>query len=59
MVLLIPEGDSHYRYENCVFVGYDWDLIDLNLLTGDEKAYLKAYESECQKRGTQLMECPL
>ena len=58
IALLIPQGDD-YDYENVVFVGYDWDLIDLNKLTGDEKNYLKVYEGQCRKLGTQLMECPL
>ena len=58
IALLIPEGDD-YAYENVVFVGYDWDLIDLSKLTTDEKSYLKDYEAQCRKMGTQLMECPL
>jgi Xaa-Pro aminopeptidase len=59
VVILMPEGSTHYRYENLVFVGYDWDLIDLDRLTDDEKKYLKHYESQCRELGTQLMECPL
>ena len=59
IALLIPEGESHYRYENVVTVGYDWDLIDLNQLTSEEKTYLKTYEAKCREMGTQLMDCPL
>ncbi len=59
VALLIPEGDAHYRYENVVFVGYDWDLIDLSKLTEEEKIYLKDYESKCRELGTALNECPL
>ena len=59
IALLIPEGSTHFRYENVVFVGYDWDLIDLNALTTEEKAYLKTYEAKCRELGTQLMDCPL
>ena len=57
--LLIPEGDHHYRYENVVFVGYDWDLIDLEKLTPEEKTYLKDYEAKCVALGTNLTSCPL
>jgi Xaa-Pro aminopeptidase len=59
VALLIPEGTAHYRYENVVFVGYDWDLIDLAVLNGAEKDYLKAYEARCRELGTALTECPL
>ena len=59
VALLIPEGDSHYRYENVVFVGYDWDLIDLSRLTDEEKVYLKNYELKCRELGTTLTDCPL
>jgi len=59
VALLQPEGSTHYRYENVVFVGYDWDLIDLTKLTPDEKDYLKSYEKKCQELGTHLTSCPL
>lgn len=58
VALLIPEGAA-YRYENVVFVGYDWDLVDLSKLSSEEKNYLKGYEAKCRELGTQLMECPL
>jgi Xaa-Pro aminopeptidase len=48
-----------YEYENVVFVGYDWDLIDLQKLTPEEKQYLKAYEAKCAELGTTLTACPL
>lgn len=59
VALLIPEGDTHFKYENVVFVGYDWDLIDLEKLTDEEKQYLKAYEAHCKALGTELTACPL
>lgn len=59
VALLIPEGIISYRYENVVFVGYDWDLIDLARLTEDEKKYLKNYEEKCRELGTTLTPCPL
>jgi Xaa-Pro aminopeptidase len=59
VALLQPSGPSHFRYENVVFVGYDWDLIDLAKLTVDEKNYLKTYEGQCRELGTTLTDCPL
>jgi Xaa-Pro aminopeptidase len=59
VALLHPEGQGHYRYENVVFVGYDWDLIDVSMLDESEKSYLRAYEARCRELGTQLTECPL
>ncbi|MBC7396149.1 MAG: M24 family metallopeptidase [Bdellovibrionales bacterium] len=59
IALLHPEGPNRLRYENVVFVGYDWDLIDVKLLNDEEKTYLKDYETQCQLLGTDLMECPL
>ncbi|MDN7676586.1 M24 family metallopeptidase [Burkholderia oklahomensis] len=46
-------------FENLVTVGYDWDLIDLDLLTDDERAYLRDYEQSCVERGTNVTHCPL
>ncbi len=59
VALLIPEGSTHYRYENVVFVGYDWDLIEVSRLTAEEKSYLKEYEAKCSELGTTLTPCPL
>ncbi|MGU7769811.1 M24 family metallopeptidase [Burkholderia sp. MR1-5-21] len=46
-------------FENIVAVGYDWDLIDLDLLTDEERDYLRDYEQLCVERGTQVTPCPL
>jgi Xaa-Pro aminopeptidase len=59
VVFLIPGPDGAYRFENLVHVGYDWDLVDLDRLTEQEKTHLKAYEARCRELGTELMECPL
>jgi Xaa-Pro aminopeptidase len=59
VVLLMPEGEGAYRYDNLVFVGYDWDLVDVSKLNSEEKQYLKEYEQRCRELGTQLTECPL
>jgi len=58
IAFLHPQGGD-FKYENIVFVGYDWDLIDLAKLSDAEKKYLRAYEEKCRKMGTHLMECPL
>ena len=47
------------RGENVVFVGYDWDLIDVSRLSDAEKKYLKEYEEKCRELGTTLTPCPL
>ncbi|WGS53452.1 M24 family metallopeptidase [Paraburkholderia sp. D15] len=47
------------RFENIVAVGYDWDLIDLDLLDEAERDYLRDYERWCVERGTQVTACPL
>jgi len=51
--------DDHFVFENLSFVGYDWELIDLDQLTLDEKEYLKLYEDRCQNLGTEITRCPL
>lgn len=38
-------------FENLVWVGFDHDLIDTNLLTKQEVEWLENYERECEKRG--------
>lgn len=54
------QEDAHtHTFENVVFVGYDWDLIDLSLLDEHDRADLAAYERKCQSLGTQVTHCPL
>lgn len=47
------------EFENIVAVGYDWDLIDLDLLDDSERTYLRDYERLCAERGTSVTACPL
>ncbi|RXV65035.1 M24 family metallopeptidase [Burkholderia stabilis] len=54
-----PESPELLAFENLVSVGYDWDLIDINMLDEHERCYLAKYESHCLSLGTQLTECPL
>lgn len=53
------ENKNTHTFENVVFVGYDWDLIDLSLLNEQDKAELAAYERRCLALGTQVTHCPL
>lgn len=50
---------DHFVFENLVFVGYDWELIDVEQLDDQEKEYLKRYEYQCQQMGTSITACPL
>ncbi len=58
VAILHKEKDT-FRYENIVFVGYDWDLVDVAALSPEEKTYLKSYEQKCKELGTTITECPL
>lgn len=61
-VVVVKRDEFHpenFHFENLSFVGYDWDLIDLDRLTEDEKDYLKGYEHKCQELGTEITRCPL
>ncbi|NBX18064.1 MAG: M24 family metallopeptidase [Proteobacteria bacterium] len=53
-----PQANSH-GFENVVFVGYDWDLIELSLLNDEDKNDLAAYERKCRSLGTNVTDCPL
>ena len=56
-IVIIRQDDAQpdtVTFENIVTVGYDWDLIDLDLLDDDERAYLRDYERLCVERGTQV-----
>lgn len=48
-----------YGFENFIWVGLDWDLMDPALLGEEEKAWLAAYERRCASLGTSLTPCPL
>ncbi|RBL64983.1 X-Pro aminopeptidase, partial [Pseudomonas sp. MWU13-2625] len=61
-IVIIRQDDAQpdtVTFENIVTVGYDLDLIDLDLLDDDERAYLRDYERLCVARGTQVTACPL
>ncbi|MCA2959725.1 MAG: M24 family metallopeptidase [Silvanigrellales bacterium] len=48
-----------YGFENFMFVGFDWDLIDVSLLDDGERAWLASYERRCASLGTHVTSCPL
>jgi Xaa-Pro aminopeptidase len=39
------------RFRNMVFIGFDHDLINFEMLTEQEQAWLDEYEKECAARG--------
>ena len=45
------EHKNMLKFRNMVFIGFDHDLIDTNLLTDQESTWLDEYERECEKRG--------
>ncbi len=47
-----PEFKGMLRFKNMVYIGYDHNLIDIDLLSREEMDYILAYEEECKKRGT-------
>lgn len=46
-----PVLSDMLRFRSLVYVGFDHDLINENLLTDEEVRWLEEYERECQKRG--------
>ena len=61
-VVLVQRSEKtagNFSFENILWVGFDWDLIDVSRLTEAEKAWLKNYESKCESLGTAVTKCPL
>lgn len=46
-----PELTGMLRFRSLVYVGFDHDLINFDLLSDEEKNWLDQYEKECAKRG--------
>ncbi|MEY4065399.1 MAG: hypothetical protein RIR26_1607 [Pseudomonadota bacterium] len=64
VAIVVPRADGSaetntHTFENVVYVGYDWDLIDVELLSPEDKNDLIAYERKCQSLGTAVTACPL
>ncbi len=45
-----PDFEGMLRFESLVYVGFDHDLIEFEMLTEQEEKWLNAYEDECHKR---------
>ena len=46
-----PTLSNMLHFTSLVYIGFDHDLIDENLLTSEESVWLETYERECEKRG--------
>ena len=47
-----PEYEGFLHFEPLVYIGFEPSLIDMDLLTDQEKQWLEEYEKVCTKRGT-------
>ena len=47
-----PNFPGMLRFVPFVYIGFEPALIDMNLLSSEEKAILDEYEAECSRRGT-------
>ncbi|RDU98702.1 M24 family metallopeptidase [Trinickia dinghuensis] len=61
IVVIHPSASDQGKveFENLVAVGYDWDLIDIDMLDDDERRYLREYEQLCAELGNSVTACPL
>jgi Xaa-Pro aminopeptidase len=61
VVVIYPSASKRgtMEFENLVTVGYDWDLIDMEMLDEAERAYLRDYERRCADVGNSVTACPL
>jgi Xaa-Pro aminopeptidase len=46
-----PKLEGMLCFRSLVFIGYDHDLIDKNIMTQEELAWLETYERECAIKG--------
>lgn len=53
-VIKHPTFPGMLCFKTLTTIGFDPALIDMNLLSNDEKTVLENYELECEKRGTSL-----
>src|SRR5690606_29844499 len=49
-----PEFTGMLRFVPLVYIGFDPALIDMSMLSDEEKKLLEDYEAVCLKRGTSL-----
>ena len=50
-----PDMPGFVRFKSFTWVGLDHDLIDLKLLSPEEKNWLNDYEAQCHKRGNSFL----
>jgi Xaa-Pro aminopeptidase len=50
-----PDMPGFVRFKSFTWVGLDHDLIDLKLLSSEEKNWLNDYEAQCHKRGNSFL----
>ena len=46
-----PEHKNMLHFRTMVYIGFDHDMIDFDMLNEEEQAWLDEYEKECAKRG--------
>ncbi|WP_442808427.1 M24 family metallopeptidase [Trinickia soli] len=61
VVIIHPDSQDENKvgFENLVAVGYDWDLIAIDMLDDAERGYLREYERHCLALGNNVTTCPL
>ena len=47
-----PNFKGFLYFRPLVYVGFDYNLVDIDLLSAEEKAQWEAYEKVCEERGT-------
>lgn len=54
-VVVVEKNESiegTLKFKPLVYIGFDHALINIDMLTDQEKTWLSGYESECERRGT-------
>jgi Xaa-Pro aminopeptidase len=46
-----PEYKNMLHFRTMVYIGFDHEMIDFDLLSEQEQEWLEVYEQECAKRG--------
>ena len=46
-----PQHENMLHFRTMVYVGFDHDMIDFDMLSEEEEEWLDGYEKECAKRG--------
>ena len=46
MLLSVPAENGQLKFENLLFIPFDGRMVDFDMLTADEKAWLKVYHEK-------------